>query len=452
MPFHALMLPHPPLIVPQVGRGSEKQVQKTIDAYRQAAAFLAEKAPDSLVVVSPHGTIYSDYFRLSPGAGATGSFRAFGAPEVAFRVDYDQALVKAIGKAAADMGLPAGTEGRGEKELDHGIMVPLYFLHEAGLKRPVVRMGFSGLSFQHHYRMGMAIRQAAETLGRSVALIASGDLSHYLKADGPYGLRPEGKVYDEQIMDIMGRAAFDELLRLPTDLCDSAGECGQRSFAILAGFFDGYRVDAKALSYEGVTGVGYGVCTFTSGEQDDNRRFLHKEVADQTENSLPVQLARASYEHYVRTGQPLKLPGGLPKEWLDRRAGVFVSLHKDGELRGCIGTIAPTTASVAEEILQNAVSAATQDPRFSPVRPGELGDIQCSVDVLGEAEYIDSIDQLDVLRYGVIVSSRGRRGLLLPNLDGIDTAQEQVAIARRKAGISPGETVQLQRFEVVRYT
>ncbi len=451
MSLSALMLPHPPLIVPQVGRGGEKQVQKTIDAYRQAAAFLKSKQPESLVIVSPHATIYSDYFHISPGAGAKGSFRSFGAAQVSFSVEYDQALVQAIAQAAAGKGLPAGTDGQRDKELDHGTMVPLYFLREAGLEVPMVRMGFSGLSFQDHYRMGMAIQQAAETLGRKVALIASGDLSHYLKQDGPYGLRPEGKVYDERIMDVMGRAAFDELLSMPHELCDSAGECGQRSFAVLAGFFDGFKVDAHALSYEGVTGVGYGVCTFEAGDRDDSRRFLQMKKKDQP-HTLPVELARASYEHYVLEGKRLALPEGLPQEWTDRRAGVFVSLHKDGELRGCIGTIAPTTGSVAEEIIQNAVSAAVRDPRFAPVRPGELESIECSVDVLGETEDIDSLDELDVKKYGVIVSSRGRRGLLLPNLEGIDTVEEQVDIARRKAGIGPKEQVKLQRFEVVRYT
>lgn len=456
MPSHALMLPHPPMIVPAVGKGSEKQIQKTTDAYRQAARFLKDSRPEALVIISPHAALYADYFRLSPGEGAQGSFRGFGVPNVSFSVAYDQALGKAIAKTAGQMGLPAGFEGRGEEKLDHGTMVPLYFLREAGLEVPIVRMGFSGLNFASHYRMGIAIARAAEGLGRRVGLVASGDLSHYLKEDGPYGLRPEGAVYDAQIMDIMGRAAFDELLSLPPGLCDTAGECGQRSFLMLAGALDGRKVDAQALSYEGVTGVGYGVCVFAAGEPDESRHFLEnqqRELASQrARESLPVRLARASFETYVKTGKRMKLPGDLPQEWTDRRAGVFVSLHKEGELRGCIGTISPTTGSIAEEIVQNAVSAAARDPRFPPVEEVELDAVQCSVDVLGQAEDIDSQDMLDVKKYGVIVSSRGRRGLLLPNLEGVDTVEEQVDIARCKAGIRPGETVSLQRFEVVRYT
>ena len=135
----------------------------------------------------------------------------------------------------------------------------------------------------------------------------------------------------------------------------------------------------------------------------------------------------------------------------ETQAGVFVSIKKDGGLRGCIGTIRAVQASVAEEIIQNAISAATEDPRFSPVLKEELPWLSLSVDVLGYAERIDSEDALDVKRYGVIVTNGSRRGLLLPNLDGVDTAAEQVAIAKRKAGILEHENVLLERFEVVRH-
>jgi AmmeMemoRadiSam system protein A len=136
---------------------------------------------------------------------------------------------------------------------------------------------------------------------------------------------------------------------------------------------------------------------------------------------------------------------------LRERAGVFVSLHRDGRLRGCIGTIQATRKNIAEEIVENAISAATRDPRFSPVGPEELETLEISVDVLGDAEKIRSKDELDVKRYGVIVTKGERRGLLLPDLEGVDTPARQVAIARQKAGIRPEERVSLQRFEVVRH-
>jgi AmmeMemoRadiSam system protein A len=167
--------------------------------------------------------------------------------------------------------------------------------------------------------------------------------------------------------------------------------------------------------------------------------------------SEQVKLAVYSIARFVKTGERAPLPPGLPPELTQRRAGVFVSLKKRGQLRGCIGTIAPLTGSVAEEILRNAVSACSEDPRFDPVTEDELDELSCSVDVLAPEEPISDIGMLDPKKYGVVVTSGYRRGLLLPDLDGVDTAEEQVAIAMRKAGIYGGEPVKLARFEVVRY-
>ena len=174
--------------------------------------------------------------------------------------------------------------------------------------------------------------------------------------------------------------------------------------------------------------------------------------ADNTADPF-VALARASVEGFVATGESITLPDGLPEELLTRRAGVFVSLHERGELRGCIGNIGPTQPNVALEILRNGVLACSEDPRFPPVAAEELDWLEYSVDVLDEPESIASESELDVREYGVIVTKGWRRGLLLPNLDGIDTVAQQVSIAKRKAGIADDEPdVQLERFRVVRHT
>jgi len=163
-----------------------------------------------------------------------------------------------------------------------------------------------------------------------------------------------------------------------------------------------------------------------------------------------VELARDTIMHYVRERKTIRPPRELSEE-MKQRAGAFVSLHRRGALRGCIGTIEPTTPNVASEVIQNAISAATRDPRFDPVRSSELDDLEISVDVLSPAEPVQSVSELDPKRYGVIVESGRRRGLLLPDLEGVDNAEYQVEIARRKAGIGASEPVQLYRFEVKRY-
>jgi AmmeMemoRadiSam system protein A len=166
-----------------------------------------------------------------------------------------------------------------------------------------------------------------------------------------------------------------------------------------------------------------------------------------------VQLAKNTIEDYVRHGKTIQPPRELAPE-MEKQAGAFVTIHKHGILRGCIGTIEPTQANLAQEVIQNAISAATRDPRFPPIGPDELTDLDIKVDVLGEPEPVDGLEELDPRRYGVIVKSARdrRRGLLLPDLEGVDTVEYQVDIARRKAGIRPDEAIELYRFEVVRYT
>ena len=160
-----------------------------------------------------------------------------------------------------------------------------------------------------------------------------------------------------------------------------------------------------------------------------------------------------SLETYVRTGSTLaRLPDGLPGQLTSQAAGAFVSLHENGRLRGCIGTTGPTQPSVAWEIVHNAVSAGTRDPRFPALRPEERDRLEDSVDVLSQPQPVDSLSQLDPKRYGVIVTYGRKRGLLLPDLDGVDTVEQQVDIARQKGGIRPEDPYTLQRFEVVRHT
>ena len=455
----AYMVPHPPMIVPAVGRGSEAQIEATRAAYASVARDIASLAPDTIIISSPHATLYADYFHISPGDGAAGSFAQFGAPQVSFKERYDVELVRTVERLAREDGLPAGTRGERTPQLDHGVMVPLYFVRQFYTDFKLVRIGLSGLPLEEHYRLGMLLQRAVELTGRRTVYTASGDLSHKLQTYGPYGFDPEGPRYDARIMDVCGRAAFGELFEFDESFCERAAECGHRSFVMMAGALDGMAVAAQALSHEDVTGVGYGICVFKPNGTDDGRRFLDSwsqreasRVAALRAKCDPwVQLAWRAIEDCVLRGRVTAVPADLPPELEYGRAGAFVSIHSKGRLRGCIGTIAPVRASLAEEIIHNAVSAATEDPRFDPIRPDELASLEISVDVLGEPEDIESEAQLDVKRYGVIVQRGRRRGLLLPDLDGVDTPAQQVDIARRKAGIGPDEAVKLQRFEVVRH-
>lgn len=454
----AFILPHPPVILKEVGRRREADISATIRAFEACREKIRALNPEVVVILSPHATAYADYFHISPGEGAHGDMARFGAPQAALDVAYDEPLVTQIAAVAARRNLDAGTAGERDRTLDHGTFVPLQMVRPGCPDAKIVRIGLSGLSPLDHYRLGQAVADAVDSLRRRAVLLASGDLSHKLTAEGPYGYAPEGPVYDERITRAMAKADFLDILSIPPELNETAAACGTGSFQIMAGALDGQAVRAELLSYEGPFGVGYAVASFEPAGPDETRRFgeayLQAETARlkqiKSSESEIVQLARLSLEAFVRTGKRLKPQDKLPDWMLRQAAGVFVSLKKHGQLRGCIGTIQPVTPSIAEEVLRNAVSAGCEDPRFDPVGADDLNELTYSVDVLGEPEPAERND-LDPAKYGVIVTSGRRRGLLLPMLEGVDTIEKQVSIARRKAGIGEREPVTLQRFEVVRY-
>lgn len=456
----AIITPHPPVLLPEVGGGREREIAATDRAMRTAAETVAAWQPDVIIVSSPHTILYRDYFHIAPGDGAVGDMSRFGAPEVRIQASYDTLLREEIIRRAEAEGLHAGTLGQRDPELDHGVLIPLYYLRKAGVRCPIVRMGLSGFSPLDHYRLGKCVQDAVNALGRRAVFLASGDLSHKLKADGPYGCAPEGPQFDDAVTRTMASGDFLEFLTIDPALCERAAECGLRSFQMMAGALDGLAVEPQLLSHEGTFGVGYAIALFPVTGHDDSRCYekdyllaKNNRRATRKANEDPwVKLARRSLETYVKTAQRLtSLPEDLPAEMTTQQAGAFVSLHKNGQLRGCIGTIAPTCDNLAWEIVQNAVSACSRDPRFSPVRPDELDELEYSVDVLGAPEPVDSPAALDPKTYGVIVSCGGRRGLLLPDLDGVDSVEAQLSIALQKGGIRENEPYKIERFKVVRH-
>ena len=444
----AYAVPHPPLIVPAVGHGQEAAIADTIAAYREVARRVAAHRPDLIVITSPHAPLYRDGFFIADTPEETGSLAAFGQPDERVTTRTDLPFAEDVAARLHRRSIPSAGAPASMADIDHGTFVPLHFLEETiNLDSvTVVRMGLSGLSEADHRFLGRAITEAARALGRRCVLVASGDMSHKLKEDGPYGFAPEGPKFDR---DLEGaQPALGGAL-------EATGE----PFA------------SELLSYEGPFGVGYAVAAFEiedapeSTEEEAAAEIVREEDREigGARGGSPawpphpgddpiVALARASVESIVAQGTVLPLPTDAPEELTGRRAGAFVSLHKHGQLRGCIGTIAPVRKSLAEEVIRNGVAAATEDPRFAPVRPEELPFLEYSVDVLGEPEPVDNLEELDPTRYGVIVTRGHRRGLLLPDLEGVDTVFDQIAIAKQKAGIRPDEQVHLERFEVVRHT
>lgn len=435
------LFPHPPIIIEEIGKGEEVKAEKTIQGARKLAHDISIRKPDTIIVITSHGPLFRDAISISVNNELKGDFRNFGNRELSFDFRNNLDLVKKIIDKSNSHNIPIAKIDESfahrynvSLKLDHGTLVPLYFVTREYKDFSLVHITYGLLPPEKLYEFGMIIKESVIESDSNAVIIASGDMSHRLSKDGPYPYSPQGKIFDAKIIELMNRGDFKGIVNFDLDLSEEAGECGLRSLMVLSGSLDGYNIESEVISYEGPFGVGY--C---------NARFL---VLGPDEY---VMLAKKSLEHYVKYNKKIGVPEGLNSELMNARCGAFVSIKKHGMLRGCIGTIEPTKRNLAEEIIENAISAGTRDPRFPPVTEEELPELIYSVDVLKEPEPILSIDELDPKRYGVIVSKGFRKGLLLPDLEGIDTPEDQVEIALQKAGILKFEKYTLERFEVVRH-
>ena len=426
-------------MVPEVGQESIAGVIDSINAMSELTRRLIDSGAESVVLISPHAPLEVGSFVAYEGPQVCADFSRFNAPDTYFSLAVDEELLGAIKAAAASEQFEITTLP--EHDLDHGTAVPLYFLLRNGWRGKVVTLGYSFLSNDDHLRFGSCIRNAADEVGRGVAFIASGDLSHRLKPQAPAGYNPDAHVFDKQVVDALRSNDPQRIVDIDFNLRRLAGECGFRSMLVAIGAISELPLSCEVLSYEAPFGVGYLVAQLINQAGG----------ADVEEISLPA-LAREAVETFTRSGDILSPPRSA-QTLLTTRAPCFVSLKTlNGDLRGCIGTIEPSRDTLAEEIIANAISAATNDPRFDAVQPEELSNLRYSVDVLFPPEEA-VIDELDPSVYGVIVEDKtgGRRGLLLPDIPGIDNAEQQVEIAARKAGIERGEPVRLYRFKVERF-
>lgn len=462
------LMPHPPIIVPEIGRGEEARAQRTIDAMEEVTRHLAVQRPEAIVVITPHGPMFRDAMAVGVQRDFSGDFSNFGQPQVKLSFPGHRGLAFNIMREAVGEGIPAIAIDDATRKrygissgLDHGALVPLYFINKNYQGFDIVHITYGMLPRRQLFEFGKCIRRAVEGSGVHAAILCSSDLSHRLTKDAPAGYSKKGFQFDRQLVDHLRNMETQRILEMDDQLVEEAGQCGYRSVLVMLGALDGYNAKGNILSYEGPYGVGYCTGIFEPGAPKQKPGREMKRGSCNVSSGSPgksyikgdsyIQLARLALETYVREGRTIEPPDWLPDEMLAERAGVFVSLKITGQLRGCIGTISPTTENIAREIINNAISAGIRDPRFFPVSDRELKRLEYSVDVLGQPEPINSTHQLDVKKYGVIVRSGGRSGLLLPDIEGVDTPQQQVSIALQKAGIGANESYKLERFEVIRH-
>lgn len=458
------LMPHPPIIIPEIGKGEEEKIHNTIISLNKIGEEIKAKAPDTIIVVTPHGTMFRDAIALAYEDKISGNLEKFRAPRISMNFQINRALTSKIYEKSVenDISVVMASDNllnryNAEVALDHGTIVPLYFINRYYKNYRLVHITYAPLNDLELYEFGMIINEVVEESEEKVVFVASGDLSHRLKNGGPYDYSPFGEKFDNEFIHQLKNGDTLSIFDMDNETVFKAGECGRKSVVIMLGALDNKKFNGELLSYEGPFGVGYGVIKFNIHGEGESKllelKNIRKRNFDKKLNSIDpyVKLARQSLTEYLTTGEKLKkIPDYITEEMKNNKRGVFVSLKKHGELRGCIGTIFPVTNSIAEEIIRNAIEAGINDPRFNEVEKEELFDIDFSVDVLTEPEEA-SKKELDPKEYGVIVSCGRRKGLLLPDLEGVDSAEEQLSIALRKAGIGMNEDYDIQKFRVIRH-
>ena len=314
---------------------------------------------------------------------------------------------------------------------EHAIEVQLPFLQyfKPDVKIVPIVLGYS--SVEDYKDIGKGIAAALKKTGREAVIMVSSDMNHY---------EPQHvtKDKDSQAIEAVLDLDEDELISRVRE--NNITMCGVAPAMSMI-------TAVKELGASRGELVMYRTSGDTTGDLDAVVGYAGVII---TAMSQLVKLAKDTVDTYITKGKIIEPPEILTPE-MKNKAGVFVSIHKKGALRGCIGTFEPSEENIAREIIINAISSATRDPRFPAIDPEELDQLDYSVDVLTEPEPVEDEDQLDPVKYGVIVESGYHRGLLLPDLEGVDTVGQQIDICRQKAGISSSRPVKLYRFEVKRY-
>jgi len=413
---------------------------------REAAAAVLRHEPETVVVISPHSPRRPGFFGLWADDRLQGSFDQFGAAEARVGLPNDRHLANAIG---------AEFQFRGGKTwlihsqaLDHGALVPLWFLAEAGWAGPTVVLGLDCLKAGRLTGLGEAIAIAGTALSRRVAVIASGDMSHRLTPDAPCGFHPQAHEFDEKFIRLVRAGDLRGVEQISPMLRELAAEDVVDSTVIAAAAVKWDGTGHRLLNYEGPFGVGYGVAILSAPASKFSGGKEIKTAPERRAGEALPGLARRAVAAALSDSS--ELPPVACGTYLNSQRGVFVTLRRrNGELRGCVGTLTPATVNLVEETWRNAVLAAFQDPRFPRVEAEELSDLQFHVSVIHSIEDVVTPEELNPKRYGVTVSAAdGRHGLLLPGIESVNTVAEQLHIARMKGGIRSDEPVQIQRFQV----
>lgn len=476
-------MPHAPIFLPTVGKGEELKVHNTLEALELISKEIAQDKPETIVIISPHGPRFSDALSIYNQKKYRGDLMLFGDYDHTFEYEKDQAFIEAL--------VQLSIEGQGlfyplddkllkefdyPRELDHGVLVPMYFVGKAYREFKLVCLSSGDFSSDDLIKAGNIIRLTAEKLNRNICIIASGDLSHSLSDQGPYRYHDSGPYVDGQIIKALKDNHWEDLVTIPQETLEESNVCGLESLLILLGAYENYNYQSSVLSYEGPFGVGYGVARFEEDgpthicRSDLAKKIIRKRILEKRsemsdlalyglkvlearlKDPLPIRIRLSENGYYI--GEDFTKASQETLRRLQKPVkNIFASIKKDGSLRGCIGSI----SSEDEEALYQRIAyfvwqAAQNDPRFEPVTLEEFDRLTVSIDLISDYEQVSNASELDPKTYGVLVTNGHESGLLLPDLSGVDTSVEQLRIASQKAGFSVEEILKIYRFTVERFS
>jgi AmmeMemoRadiSam system protein A len=439
----AVLMCHAPIVIPAIAARQAGACSATTEAMRKAARTLVAHEPSLIVLISPHAPRRPRSIGITCEEVLYGDFARFGQPNIALRFLGAPEQARLLVEHASQQGVP--THALSGHALDHGSLVPLFFVQEAGYRGHVLiaSLPYPGADLEASF--GAALRTAADVSRQRWAILASGDMSHRLTRDAPAGFEPRAHEFDRGFARALRHGDLRAALDVDPALQELAAEDVVQSTAVAAAALQYASDGIEVLGYEAPFGVGYlEAQLFSLGAAATG---VHERPQSSTAPpALLVDIALEAIEHAL-SGAPYCAPP-LPAPWDEPRA-VFVTLRSpDGSLRGCIGRTEPMAQSLSEEVADCAVGAATRDLRMEALRSDELPDLRVEVSVLHAPRAVEDREKLDPRQDGIVVELGLRRGVLLPDVEGVDSVAQQIRIALGKAGIAEHSPYTLSSFRV----
>jgi AMMECR1 domain-containing protein/aromatic ring-opening dioxygenase LigB subunit len=453
---------HAPIVVPEVAGARSEACAKSTAAMRAAAARIYANRPDVVVVLSPHTPRPRGAFSLVATERVRGDFAAFGAPQVVVDLPGSSAARALIAAHAQKRGVdvePLMRTGRLDQGLDHGALVPLTFLVEAGWCGPTVVVGLpaDGTRDDNH-AFGRALADAARAAEQRWAVVASGDCSHRLLPGAPAGFHPLAQRFDDELARAVGAGDDRAVSAIDVELRDLAAEDVVDTVEIAAAATEFEARGREVFSYEGPFGVGYLVAMLhdpmlhdpmlhdaklhdTRSREGTRPRDNGQVLVDVARDALTAWHEGRARSTFDTRAADAETPAGVFVTW--RSVSQSPDADDENNLRGCVGRMR-IDGRVSDAVAELAVSAASSDPRFPPIGAHER--VSAEVTLLSPSQPVTSLAELNPAAWGVEVRCGHRHGVLLPAIDGVDDVETQVAIVLRKAGIAPHENYELRKF------